>query len=142
MPPSAPPCGPNISAPRGRSNFSTARLTGSGPRLRRDLGIRLVSIREALRNPSLGRLLLVWGVWVTTDWMLLITVSLLALDLNGPAAVGLIGAALRSQPIVQVLVGFTSQLILHFVTFVPATLYFKLRWREARQQLSTAAPAE
>src|SRR4051812_18134536 len=50
------------------------------------------SVMSALRNRDLGLLLLTWGVWVSTDWALLITVSLVALDLNGPTAVGLIGA--------------------------------------------------
>ncbi len=65
----------------------------AGPRrhLRQDLALRLSSTRDAFRNPSLGRLLLVWGVWVTTDWALLITVSVMALQLGGPAAVGLVG---------------------------------------------------
>ena len=57
-----------------------------------DLGLKLSSAREALRNRDLALLLVVWGVWVTTDWALLITVSLVALDLDGPAAVGLVGA--------------------------------------------------
>ena len=57
-----------------------------------DLGLKLSSAREALHNRNLALLLVVWCVWVTTDWALLITVSLLALDLNGPAAVGIIGA--------------------------------------------------
>ncbi len=58
----------------------------------RDLGLKLSSTREALHNRNLALLLVVWCVWVTTDWALLITVSLLALDLDGPAAVGIIGA--------------------------------------------------
>lgn len=45
-----------------------------------------------LRNRHLTLLLVAWGVWVTTDWALLVTVSLVALDLDGPAAVGLVGA--------------------------------------------------
>ena len=53
---------------------------------------RLRGTRTALRNRDLGRLLLVWGVWMTADWALLITVSLLALDAAGPAAIGLVGA--------------------------------------------------
>jgi MFS family permease len=53
---------------------------------------RLTETRQALRDPHLARVLFVWGVWVTTDWALLITVSLLALDNAGPAAVGLVGA--------------------------------------------------
>ncbi len=58
----------------------------------RDLRTRLGSTREALANRNLARLLFAWGVWVTTDWALLITVSVLALDRSGPAAVGLVGA--------------------------------------------------
>jgi MFS family permease len=53
---------------------------------------RLRGTRRALRNRDLARLLLVWGVWMTADWALLITVSLLALEVAGPAAVGLVGA--------------------------------------------------
>ncbi|SDR86498.1 Major Facilitator Superfamily protein [Friedmanniella luteola] len=53
---------------------------------------RLDGTRQALRNPPLARLLVVWAVWITADWALLITVSLLALDVGGPAAVGLVGA--------------------------------------------------
>ncbi|GAB2580342.1 MFS transporter [Microlunatus antarcticus] len=53
---------------------------------------RLRGTRQALRHRDLARLLLVWGVWITADWALLITVSLLALDASGPAAVGLVGA--------------------------------------------------
>jgi MFS family permease len=53
---------------------------------------RLSATRRAWRNPHLARLLLVWGVWMTADWALLITVSLLALEIAGPAAVGLVGA--------------------------------------------------
>ena len=53
---------------------------------------RLRGTRRALRHRDLARLLLVWGVWMTADWALLITVSLLALDVAGPAAVGLVGA--------------------------------------------------
>ena len=53
---------------------------------------RLRGTRQALRHRDLARLLVVWGVWITTDWALLITVSLLALDASGPAAVGLVGA--------------------------------------------------
>ncbi len=47
---------------------------------------------SALRNRDLVLLLVTWGVWVTTDWALLVTVSLVALDLDGPTAVGLVGA--------------------------------------------------
>ena len=65
--------------------------TSSGRRLGRDLGVRLSSTRQAFGNPNLGRLLLVWGIWVTADWALLITVSVMALELGGPAAVGLVG---------------------------------------------------
>lgn len=53
---------------------------------------RLRGTRRAWRNTDLARLLLVWGVWMTADWALLITVSLLALGVAGPAAVGLVGA--------------------------------------------------
>jgi MFS family permease len=53
---------------------------------------RVRSTRQALHNRDLSRLLLVWGVWMTADWALLITVSLLALEASGPAAVGLVGA--------------------------------------------------
>lgn len=53
---------------------------------------RLRGTREALRNRDLARLLFVWAVWITADWATLITVSLLALDVGGPAAVGLVGA--------------------------------------------------
>lgn len=53
---------------------------------------RLKGTRQALRNPNLARVLFGWGVWMTADWALLITVSLLALDQAGPAAVGLVGA--------------------------------------------------
>ena len=53
---------------------------------------RLRATRQALDDRDLGRLLVVWGVWMTADWALLITVSLLALDAAGPAAVGLVGA--------------------------------------------------
>ncbi len=53
---------------------------------------RLRGTRRALGDRDLARLLLVWAVWVTVDWATLITVSLLALDAGGPAAVGLVGA--------------------------------------------------
>lgn len=53
---------------------------------------RLRGTQQAWRNRDLARLLFAWGVWITTDWALLITVSLLALDVAGPAAVGLVGA--------------------------------------------------
>lgn len=62
-----------------------------------DLRTRLASTREALANRNLARLLFAWGVWVTTDWALLITISMLALERSGPAAVGLVGA-LRVLP--------------------------------------------
>lgn len=48
---------------------------------------------SALRHRDLALLLVTWGVWVSTDWALLITVSLVALELDGPTAVGLVGAA-------------------------------------------------
>jgi hypothetical protein len=48
--------------------------------------------RQAMRNRDLVRLLFVWAVWVTADWATLITVSLLALEAGGPAALGLVGA--------------------------------------------------
>lgn len=53
---------------------------------------RWTGTREALGNRNLARLLATWGVWMTADWALLITVSLLALGTGGPAAVGLLGA--------------------------------------------------
>jgi MFS family permease len=53
---------------------------------------RLRASRRALGNRDLARMLFAWGVWITADWALLITVSLLALELAGPAAVGLVGA--------------------------------------------------
>ena len=40
----------------------------------------------------MARLMFSWGAWVTTDWAFLITVSVMALELGGPAAVGLVGA--------------------------------------------------
>lgn len=61
---------------------------GAGAGLRE----RARSTRRALHDRDLARLLFVWGVWMTADWALLITVSLLALDASGPAAVGLVGA--------------------------------------------------
>jgi len=60
--------------------------------LRNDLRVRLVSTRTALRDRNLSRLMLSWGAWVTTDWAFLITVSVMALEVGGPAAVGLAGA--------------------------------------------------
>ena len=56
------------------------------------LRARVRSTRQSLHDRDLARLLLVWGVWMTADWALLITVSLLALEHGGPAAVGLVGA--------------------------------------------------
>jgi MFS family permease len=53
---------------------------------------RLRGTRQALGNRDLARLLFVWAVWITADWATLITVSLLALKVGGPAAVGLVGA--------------------------------------------------
>ena len=53
---------------------------------------RLRGTRRAWQDVDLARLLFVWGVWMTADWALLITVSLLALDTAGPQAVGLVGA--------------------------------------------------
>ena len=53
---------------------------------------RLRGTRQALRNRVLALLLFVWAVWITADWATLITVSLMALDVSGPAAVGLVGA--------------------------------------------------
>ena len=60
--------------------------------LRDDLRVRLVSTRTALRDRNLARLMLSWGAWVSTDWAFLITVSVMALKVGGPAAVGLAGA--------------------------------------------------
>jgi hypothetical protein len=57
------------------------------------LRAQLSATGRALRNRDLSRLLFAWGVWVTADWSLLITVSFLALDAGGPGAVGLVGAA-------------------------------------------------
>src|SRR5918997_5934211 len=76
---------------RHRHRGAVSSPAGVGRRLRIAVGVRLASTRQAFENPNLGRLLLVWGVWVTTDWALLITVSVLALELGGPAAVGLVG---------------------------------------------------
>ena len=45
-----------------------------------------------LRNRDLALLLTTWGIWVAADWALLVTVSVVALQLDGPAAVGLVGA--------------------------------------------------
>lgn len=53
---------------------------------------QLRGTRRSLQSRDLGRLLFVWAVWITADWAMLITVSLLALESGGPAAVGLVGA--------------------------------------------------
>ncbi|MET1005614.1 MAG: cyclic nucleotide-binding domain-containing protein [Propionibacteriaceae bacterium] len=60
--------------------------------LAHSLGARLASARLALGDRQMARLLFTWGAWVTTDWAFLITVSVMALDAGGPAAVGLVGA--------------------------------------------------
>jgi MFS family permease len=59
----------------------------------RVLRARLRATRDAVADPQLARLLTVWGVWIATDWALLITVSVIALERGGPVAVGLVGAA-------------------------------------------------
>ncbi|MCW2812466.1 MAG: transporter, partial [Friedmanniella sp.] len=58
----------------------------------RDPRERWRGARQALQNRNLARLLVVWAVWITADWALLIIVSLLALEAGGPAALGLMGA--------------------------------------------------
>ncbi len=59
------------------------------PRLRTQLG----QVRAALAKPDLARLMVVWGAWVTADWVLLIATSVLAYEVGGAGAVGLVGAA-------------------------------------------------
>lgn len=59
--------------------------------------VRLRSTRTALGDRQMARLLFTWGAWVTTDWAFLIVVSVMALRIGGPAAVGLVGA-LRVLP--------------------------------------------
>lgn len=53
---------------------------------------RLRGTSQALGSRDLARLLFVSAVWITAEWATLISVSLLALHVGGPAAVGLVGA--------------------------------------------------
>ncbi|WP_380165136.1 cyclic nucleotide-binding domain-containing protein [Jannaschia sp. R86511] len=48
-------------------------------------------------GPGLLLLLLAWGLYKVADWALVVTLSVVALDLGGPAAVGVVGA-LRVVP--------------------------------------------
>ncbi len=57
-----------------------------------DVRLRLLSAREALADPNLAKVLVTWVAWVVTDWAFLITVSVMALEIGGAAAVGLVGA--------------------------------------------------
>ena len=60
----------------------------------------------------MARLLFSWGAWVTTDWAFLITVSVMALELGGAAAVGLVGAVrvLPSALLSGVIAGLSDRL--------------------------------
>ena len=60
----------------------------------------------------MARLMFSWGAWVTTDWAFLITVSVMALELGGPAAVGLVGAVrvLPSALLSGVIAGLSDRL--------------------------------
>jgi MFS family permease len=53
---------------------------------------RLATLRGALADRDLARLLLTAGSWYATDVTSLLVVSVMAYDLGGPAAVGVIGA--------------------------------------------------
>lgn len=53
---------------------------------------RVGNALAALRDPQLARLMLTWGAWIAAEWAFLITVSVLAFDRGGAAAVGLTGA--------------------------------------------------
>lgn len=62
-----------------------------------DAASRWSTTREALANRDLRRLLLAVGSWSATEAAFLLAASILALDLGGPAAVGVVGA-LRVLP--------------------------------------------
>lgn len=57
----------------------------------RDLQLRLAGTRAALGDRNMAALLFTWGAWITTEWAFLIAVSVMALQVGGPAAVGLVG---------------------------------------------------
>lgn len=63
-------------------------------------------MRQAFAEPSLRRLMLVWGVWVVADWIVLIASGVLAYQVGGVAGIGLIGVA-RALP-GALLSGFAS----------------------------------
>ena len=64
-----------------------------------DLSVRLATARAALADRNLARLLVAWGGWVVGDTAFLITVSVMALETGGPAAVGLVGAIRVLRPL-------------------------------------------
>ncbi len=53
----------------------------------------LKDTRPVLGNVALRWLMLSWGLWVTTEWAVLIGLSVVAFDIGGAIAVGLVGAA-------------------------------------------------
>lgn len=65
--------------------MTTGATTRSGPS-------RRATLRAALADRDLARLLFTAGSWYATDVTSLLVVSVMAYDLGGPAAVGVIGA--------------------------------------------------
>jgi dGTPase len=70
-----------------------AEAPAAGHQRRPRLRTQLAQVRAALTKPNLARLMGVWGAWVTAEWVLLIATSVLAYEVGGAAAVGLVGAA-------------------------------------------------
>jgi len=55
------------------------------------LQVRLNTARVTLRNRELAKLQVSWGVWTTGEWGSLIALSVVAFELGGAPAVGLVG---------------------------------------------------
>ena len=53
---------------------------------------RWATVREVVANRQVARLLAVVASWAATEHAFLLAASVLALDLGGPAGVGLVGA--------------------------------------------------
>lgn len=88
----------------------------------------------ALADRNLACLLITWGLWVITDWAFLITVSVMALDIGGPTAVGLVGAirVLPAAALAPVLSGLSDRLprpaLLCAVNVIWAIIALLLAW--------------
>jgi hypothetical protein len=55
------------------------------------LGAASQAVRDVLRNPDIGRLQAGWTMGIAADWILLVTILIVAYDAGGAAAVGLFG---------------------------------------------------